>query len=155
MGRKKLKLDWKCKVTFILKQFFLAKVTLILKRREYNTIFEHKFKWELHSPWVLVNCHTLWPVDVTLNTKYLHHSNTWANQQWCKEIFLMFLHTKKLYNRKGRRCESQNHKGRACSTIKSPIFDLNSLHQIELQSIGNVLVSQSTLRSPWPNKTLH
>ena len=35
VGRKKLKLYWKCKVTFILKQFFLAKVTLILKRREY------------------------------------------------------------------------------------------------------------------------
>lgn len=36
----------------------------------------------------------------------------------------------------------------ACSTIKSPIFALNSLHQIELQSIGNILVSRSTLRSP-------
>jgi len=33
--RKKLKLYWKCKVTFILKQIFLAKVTLIMKRKEY------------------------------------------------------------------------------------------------------------------------
>jgi len=31
----KLKLYWKSKVTFILKQFFLYKVTLILKWREY------------------------------------------------------------------------------------------------------------------------
>jgi len=35
VGRKKLKLYWKCKVTFILKQFFLAKTTLILKQRKY------------------------------------------------------------------------------------------------------------------------
>jgi hypothetical protein len=34
VGRKKLKLYWKCKVTFILKQMFLAKTTLILKRME-------------------------------------------------------------------------------------------------------------------------
>ena len=34
VGRKKLKLYWKCKVIFILKQIFLAKATLILKRRE-------------------------------------------------------------------------------------------------------------------------
>jgi len=35
LEEKKLKLYWKCKVTFILKQFFLVKVTLILKRREW------------------------------------------------------------------------------------------------------------------------
>jgi len=31
VGRKKLKLYWKCKVTFILKQLFLDKATLILR----------------------------------------------------------------------------------------------------------------------------
>jgi len=39
VGRKKLKLYWKCKVTFILKQFFLTKVTLIMKRMDYNFVF--------------------------------------------------------------------------------------------------------------------
>jgi hypothetical protein len=34
--KKKLLLHWKLKTTFILKQFFLAKATLILKRREYK-----------------------------------------------------------------------------------------------------------------------
>jgi len=34
VGRKKLKLYWKYKLTFILKQIFLAKATLIMKRRE-------------------------------------------------------------------------------------------------------------------------
>jgi hypothetical protein len=38
VGRKKLKLYWKCKVTFILKQNFLAKATLILKRMKYILI---------------------------------------------------------------------------------------------------------------------
>jgi len=33
-GEKKLKLYWKCKLTFILNQFFLGKVTFVLKRRE-------------------------------------------------------------------------------------------------------------------------
>jgi len=36
--KKKLLLHWKVKVTFILKQFFLAKTTLILKWREYMNI---------------------------------------------------------------------------------------------------------------------
>jgi hypothetical protein len=31
-------LHWKLKATLILKQFFFAKATLILKRREYNII---------------------------------------------------------------------------------------------------------------------
>jgi len=34
VGRKKLKLYWKCKTTLILKQIFLTKATLILKWRE-------------------------------------------------------------------------------------------------------------------------
>jgi hypothetical protein len=36
-------LHWKLKVTFILKQFFLAKATLILKRMEYLQPFKKLF----------------------------------------------------------------------------------------------------------------
>jgi hypothetical protein len=39
--KKKLLLHWKLKVTFILKQIFLAKATLILKRREYEMFWHH------------------------------------------------------------------------------------------------------------------
>jgi hypothetical protein len=35
MKKKNLLLHWKLKATLILKQIFLAKATLILKRREY------------------------------------------------------------------------------------------------------------------------
>jgi hypothetical protein len=43
LEEKNLKLYWKCKATFILKQIFLAKVTLILKRMEYLFIISQFF----------------------------------------------------------------------------------------------------------------
>jgi len=56
IGRKKLKLYCKCKVTFILKQIFLAKMTLIVKRREYIIL---QCVWNTDQDLLQFNYHTV------------------------------------------------------------------------------------------------